>query len=192
MGLKIVHPNDSTHRATSIPAPYTAGRPEFRRAFTLFELVLVVLIIGIAAAAIVPAIGNNLHSSELSTAANMLASDIDFCASTCISQPEAPCAITFDTTHNQYSVIDVNSGGVLTAPMDGLPYVNDFATGRNAQIAGVTITGLVMGSGTLTSLTFDPYGKPVTTADFVITLTYNGQSMSVTVSHLTGDVSISG
>ncbi len=162
------------------------------RAYTLFELMLVVLIIGIAAAAIVPAVGNNVHSSSLRAAANVLAADIELCASDCIGQPGAPQAITFDAANNKYSVIDVHSGTTINHPMDSMPFVNDFSTGRNAQLKGVSITSLVMGAGTLTSLTFDMYGKPVTTADFVITLTYNSQTMTVTVKQGTGDVSIAG
>jgi prepilin-type N-terminal cleavage/methylation domain-containing protein len=163
-----------------------------RGGFTLFELVMVLLILGIAAAAIVPAVGTNLYSSKLKTAANVLAADIEFCSSECIAQPSAPRAITFDTTHNTYSVIDFNAGTVVNNPGDAMPYTNDFATGRNAQLNGVTITALTMGSGTLSALSFDAYGKPLVTADFVITLTYNGQNMMVTVKMGTGDVSISG
>jgi type II secretory pathway pseudopilin PulG len=155
-------------------------------------MVLVLLILGIAAAAIVPAVGTNLYSSKLKTAANVLASDIEFCSSECIAQPSAPRAITFDTTHNSYSVIDFNAGTVINNPGDAMAFTNDFATGRNAQLSGVSITALTMGAGTLTALSFDAYGKPLITADFVITLSYKGQTMTVTVKMGTGDVSISG
>jgi Tfp pilus assembly protein FimT len=176
----------------SLHLPRPLRRPYALRAFTLFELTLVLLIIGIAAAAIVPAIGNNIRSPRLKAAANVLAADIDLCASECIARPGSPRAITFDTTHNSYSLIDINAGTPIKHPSDGLPFNNDFATGRNSQLAGVTVTALTMGSGTLSTLTFDVYGKPLITADFVITLSYNGQSLKVTVKNLTGDVSISG
>ena len=104
----------------------------------------------------------------------------------------APYDATFDTANNSYSLTDAATGAVVAHPMDARPYTNDFATGRNAQLAGVAVTALVMGAGTLTTLTFDTYGKPVISADFVITLTYNGQAMTVTVKKGTGDVSIAG
>src|SRR5262245_48437538 len=132
---------------------------QFRGGFTLFELCLCVLIIGIAAAAIVPAVGNNVRSPRLKTAANVLAADIDFCASECIAQPGAPRKINFDTTANTYTLVD-NTGTTISHPMDGLAYVNDFSTGRNAQLAGVRITGIAVGAGTTTNLTFNAYGKP--------------------------------
>jgi prepilin-type N-terminal cleavage/methylation domain-containing protein len=168
------------------------GRRGVMGGFTLFEMVLVLLVIGIAAAAIVPAVGNNIRSPKLRTAANVLASDIEFCASECIAQPNAPRAINFDTTGNKYTVVDSNDGTAIKHPMDGQSYVNDFATGRNSQLSGVGITGLVMGSETLSSLTFSAYGRPTITADLVITLTYNNQTLQVTVKNGTGDVVISG
>ncbi len=160
--------------------------------FTFFELVLVLLIIGIAAAALVPAVNGNIRSPKLRTAANVLAADIEYCASECIAQPSSPRAITFDTVNNKYTVVDFSAGTAVTNPGDGQTFVNDFSTGRNAQLSGVSITGLAMGSGTLSALTFDAYGKPLITADFVITLSYNGQTMTITVKMGTGDVSIAG
>jgi Tfp pilus assembly protein FimT len=158
----------------------------------LFELLLVVMVIGIAAAAIVPAVGSNIRSPKLRQAANMLAADIEFCASECIAQPGAPRAVSFDTVHNSYKLIDVNAGATLTHPMDSQPYVNDFSTGRDAQLSGVSISSVVMGNGALSALTFNAYGRPTITADVVITLTYNGQNMTVTVKNNIGDVTIAG
>ena len=57
-----------------------------RRGFTLFEIVLTLLIISIAAAMVIPAAAN-ATSPRLRTAANVLAADIDFCSSECIAQP---------------------------------------------------------------------------------------------------------
>ncbi len=165
--------------------PRTTAR---RRAFTLFEMTVVVLIIGIAAAAILAAVGGDIRSSKLATAANVLASDIEFCQGECINHPDSLRQINFDLANNKYSV-QIGST-IVPHPADSLPFTNDFATGRNAQLSGVTLTGLAMGSGTLNVLTFDAYGRPSITADFVITLTYNGNTMHVTVKQTTGDVTI--
>ncbi len=162
------------------------------RGFTLFEILATLCIIGIAAATIVPAVGTNIRSPRLRTAANVLAADIDFCASECIAQPGAPRALSFDATNNKYTMIDSNSGTTSKFPGDGMDYVNDFSTGRNSQLSDVSITRLAMGAGTLTVLTFDSYGKPVITADFIITLTYKTQTILVTVKQGTGDVTITG
>ena len=163
-----------------------------RRAFTLFEIVLVVLILGIIAAALVPPLGNNLSSPRLRTAANVLAGDIDFCASECIAQPSAPRVITFDTANNKYTVLDFNASAPIKHPADSLDFINDFATGRNAQLAGVTLQSVVSGASPKTAVAFDAYGRPLLSSDLVITLAYHTQTLTVTVNASTGDVSIAG
>lgn len=162
------------------------------RAFTLMEILTVVCILGIIAAALVPPLENNVLSPRLRTAANTLAADIDFCASECIAQPSAPRAITFSTSTNQYSLIDFNAGIPLKFPADGQPYTNDFSTGRNAQLSGVTLQSVTSGGTPVTSVTFDAYGRPLLTADLILTLAFKGNTLTVTVKYTTGDISITG
>jgi prepilin-type N-terminal cleavage/methylation domain-containing protein len=163
-----------------------------RSAFTLFEMVMVILIMGIVAAALVPPLGNNLYSSRLRTAANVLAADIDYCASECIARPSAPRVIIFDTTANCYSILDFSASSPIKHPADGLDFINDFASGRNAQLNGVHIQSVVAGATPLTSLAFDSYGRPLINADATITLAFNGQTLALQVSATTGEVSITG
>jgi prepilin-type N-terminal cleavage/methylation domain-containing protein len=161
-----------------------------RGGFTIFELMLVVVVIGIVAAILVPAVGNNLKSSRLSTAANVLAADIEFCSSECITRPSNPRAIVFDLTLNKYTIQDLATSAIISHPADSLPFVNDFTTGRNSQLQGVTIRSIAMGNGTLNVLAFDAYGRPLITADMVITLAYANSTMTITVKKGTGDVTI--
>jgi Tfp pilus assembly protein FimT len=172
--------------------PPAAGRRGARGAFTFYEIMLVVLIVGIIAAALVPPLGNNLYSSRLRTAANVLAGDIDFCASECIAQPNALRAITFDTTGNKYTVLDFSAAVPVKHPADAKDFINDFATGRNAQLAGVSLTSVVSGGSAVSTVTFDAYGRPLLTSDLVITLAFQGQALTLTVSAATGDVAITG
>jgi len=162
------------------------------RAFTMFEIMLVVLIIGIVAAALAPPLGNNLYSPRLRTAANVLAGDIDFCASESIAQPNAPRSVLFDTTSNKYTLLDFLARTTLKHPADSQDFINDFATGRNAQLSGVTLRSVVSGGSAKSEVKFDAYGRPALTSDLVITLGYNGQTLTVTVSAATGDVAITG
>ncbi len=168
-----------------------ARRAEHCRAgYTLFEITLVVLIIGIAAGIFMAQTGGDLHSSRLSSAANVLASDIEFCQGDCINQPSAPRKIVFNTTLNTYSVVNTVTGVAISHPADGLAFTNDFATGRNAQLAGVSISSVTMGGAPMTVLQFDAYGRPLITSDLTVTLLYNGSTMGVVVKAGTGDVSI--
>jgi prepilin-type N-terminal cleavage/methylation domain-containing protein len=161
------------------------------RAFTLFEMVVVVLILGIVAAALVPPVGDNLYASRLRTAANILAADLDFCASECISQPSAPRAIVFNTAANSYTLIIFNSSTPIKYPADGSDFINDFASGRNAQLYGVRLQSITSGASSLTSLSFDAYGRPLSSSDVAITLAFNGRTLTVRISATTGEVTIS-
>ncbi len=172
--------------------PIQARRARRARAFTFFEVVMVILILGIIAAALVPPLGNNLYSPRLRTAANVLAADIDFCASESIAQPSSPRAIAFNTTGNRYTLLDFKALTALKNPADSRDYVNDFSTGRNAQLAGVTLQSVVSGGNPVSTVAFDAYGRPLLAADLVITLAFNSQTLTVTVKATTGDVSISG
>jgi Tfp pilus assembly protein FimT len=174
-------------RAPPYPKPCTLNPP---RAFSLFEMTLMILVLGIVAAALVPPVAGNLTSPRLRTAANILASDLEFCASESIAQPNAPRAIIFDIPNNRYSLKDFNAGTTLKYPGDGQDYINDFSTGRNAQLSGVTLSSVVSGVTTPTTVTYDAYGKPQLISNLVITLAYNSQTLTVTMNPSTGDVTI--
>ena len=158
------------------------------RGFTLYELLLVVLIVGICAATLVPAV-SNIRSPSLKQAANILAADVDFCMSECIAKPDAPRTLVFNLAGNSYKMVDP-ANATIAHPADGMPYQNDFATGRTAALAGVRLVSVVVGATTPTRLTFDSYGRPLITGDMAITMSYQGQTMVVTVKAGTGDVTI--
>jgi prepilin-type N-terminal cleavage/methylation domain-containing protein len=179
-------------KAPNAKISHSATRHSAWRGFSLFEMTLVVLILGIIAAALIPPIGNNLTSPRLRTAANVLATDLEYCASESIAQPGAPRSITFDLVNNKYTLKDVNAGTTLKFPGDGQDYINDFATGRNVQFAGVTITSVVAGVATPATIAFDAYGKPQLLNNLVITLSYNSRTLTVTLNSATGDVTIAG
>jgi CubicO group peptidase (beta-lactamase class C family) len=77
----------------------------------------------------------------------------------------------------------------LKHPADGLPYLNDFQSGRTARLRGVTITAAIVTGGA--SLAFDLYGRPVNqAANATIRLSNGTSSITLTVDRLTGEVSM--
>ncbi|MEI8196102.1 MAG: hypothetical protein WCI73_09355, partial [Phycisphaerae bacterium] len=87
----------------------------------------------------------------------------------------------------------------INHPADSMPFRNDFATGRNAALTGVTLTGVTnvpngpgAAGAALPTLAFNSFGVPVTTLpqNLTITLVADGSQMIVTVDYSTGDVSI--
>ena len=162
------------------------------RGFTLFELTIVVLVIGLISVVAIPAMVSARTAPGLRAAANMLAADIEYCQSACINTPQALQVVQFDTTNNKYWVALASSPNTpSTHPADGLPYSNDFQTGRSAALNGVSISGAVLNGGT--TLAFDAYGRPQTGGvNAVITLSATNGTVTVTVDGATGDISIGG
>jgi prepilin-type N-terminal cleavage/methylation domain-containing protein len=160
------------------------------RGFTFAELAIVVLIVGIIALLAIPAMNNNMSSPRLSTSANVLAADIEFCLSECVARPNDPRVIVFDTTNNKYSIVSLNTSYVIANPTDQQPYVTDFATGRSASFVGVQMTKVASGATAVSVLAFDAYGRPLLSSDLAITLSYQNQTMTVKVNAATGEVGI--
>ena len=188
------------------PPPITLGPRAIhpaRRAYTLAELLIVVLIIGVIGLIAIPQT-TGMRSPRLKTAANVLAADLEFCQSQCINDPGNPYVVSFDTVNNAYALTTPPVAPAPTAtpvnhPADGLPFRNDFATGRNAALAGVTLTSVTNvpngpgnGGAAVPTLAFSSFGVPQTTLpqNLTITLTADGSQMVVTVDYATGDVSI--
>jgi prepilin-type N-terminal cleavage/methylation domain-containing protein len=167
---------------------YAAGcRP--RRGFTLFEVILVVVVVGLIGMLAVPEF-TGTSRMRLTTAANVLAADIEFCENDCITHPNDLRVIKFNTTSNTYWMALASAPDTpVSHPEDSLPYLNDFRTGRNVHLAGISISSISIGSGA-TSITPDAYGCPNLSADATITLTDGTYSITVTVNANTGDVTI--
>jgi prepilin-type N-terminal cleavage/methylation domain-containing protein len=172
-----------------------SNRHSGRRGFTLFEMITSVLIIGVIGAMVVPAVMATTGVSGLRTASNMLASDVEYVESACISMPQSMRVLRIDVAANKYWIAAASNPDMpIASPADGQPYANDFATGRSARLSGVKIQS-VAGAGNGTSLTvaFDAYGLPRTGgSNVVIILTASGGTMTITIDGTTGELTITG
>jgi type II secretion system protein H len=83
------------------------NRRKISPAFTLVEVLIVLMVIGIIAAIAVP-LYVSAASTQLRTAANMIASDLEYAKSMSISTGQSH-SIVFDTTAESYSI--KNSAG---------------------------------------------------------------------------------
>ena len=63
--------------------------------FTLVEVLIVVMVIGIAAVVALPMLGDS-HGTRLAAAARLLMADLAFAQVESIAHPDDPCVIVFD------------------------------------------------------------------------------------------------
>jgi Tfp pilus assembly protein FimT len=170
--------------------PQRDGYGHRAEAFTLFELLLIVCILAVVGMLAMPKLSGSSRI-RLATAANVLAGDIEFCENECITNPQALRVIRFDSANTRYWIAPASSPTVpINHPLDSQPYLNDFATGRNARLSGTTISAVTLPNGSST-LTPDAYGCPGLASNATIILTDGQYKVTVTVDGSTGDVSIS-
>jgi general secretion pathway protein H len=159
------------------------ARPIGRRvaAFTLVEVLVVVLILGIAAAMVVPQM-LKAGSLSIQAAARMVVSDIVFAQNEAIARQQTRQFVV-DAEGNGYSVTD-GEGDAVPAPWLGGTLVVDFDTDRRFQ--GVEIVQPDFGGSA--TLGFDELGTP--TAGGTVDLITNGYRYRVTVTAFTGRVEV--
>ena len=76
-----------------------------RAGFSLIELIIVLLILGIGAATVVPAVGRTLGKARLDRAASVMAADLQL-AHTTAARRRAPVRMSVDTTNRIVRIVD--------------------------------------------------------------------------------------
>lgn len=133
-----------------------------RRAFTLIELLIVCVILGIAGAMVIPAMGET-NVLRIQAAVRTVVADITFAQSDAVAFQERR-ALMFDVDESTYRVVQVpgnNLDAVNNTMYDpsrpGGLFVETFT---DAKFGGARITAVDFGSGSR-NLIFDALGGPV-------------------------------
>jgi type II secretion system protein H len=151
--------------------------------FTLIEMMIVVVIIGIAAAMAVPMISSGA-SFQVRSAANLVAADLEYAKSMAISRGQ-PYKVVFDATDESYQIKD--SADTAIAPPGRKNIVRFGSGGQLTEVAIVSAS--FGGTGTVT---FDYLGSPQSlTSEGVVTLQAGGITKTVRVEPVTGFISVS-
>jgi prepilin-type N-terminal cleavage/methylation domain-containing protein len=131
-------------------------------AFTLVEILVVVIILGIAGAIIVPNLGTR-DDLKASAAARVIMADLIYTQNLAITN-QGNRYMAFDIVGKNYSVTD-SSGGVISHPVEHVPYIQyfDAASGRNIPNVKLISTNFVGLSGQVQkTIGFDELGTPLT------------------------------
>lgn len=177
-------------------------RPALAQAFTLVEILVVIVILGIAATLIIPQMS---AASDLraAAAARVLIADLTYAQN---------CAITTQKTHyvkfttaaasDTYSVLDAVSPTehVVRHPVTQMQFTQVLGQGGASGLAGARLGDLTFGAGTATTIAFDSLGSPysysatdglVALADAgTVDVTCNGFTLRIAVEPYTGELSV--
>ena len=158
------------------------------RAFTLIELLMVMVLIGIAFGLALPMMGDS-KELRLRAAARMLAADIEFAQNESIAHGDDSRLIKFDTTEHEYWIATVSDPDTpITDLVRKEPFLVSFGTGRASGTSGVTIQSISLGGDD--ELRFNAYGVPDQTTDASVTLACGPATMTIQVAAGSGEVSI--
>jgi len=153
----------------SDPRPHEPLRPS---GFTVIELIVVIVIIGILAATVIPKINFGTTSSTVSSwgAAYMIASDIRY-TQECAMASMVSKSISFTSGQSVYTFPATTPSTSSLDPTGRLP-------------SGVTI-------GATITFTFNSLGEPEESTSNSVTVTVGGITRTITVTQYTGMATIS-
>ncbi len=129
-----------------------------RSAFTLVEILVVVVILGIAAAVILPQVGNR-DDVRTASAARMMMADLAYAQSRAVSTQRRQY-VRFDLANNAYEVLDqfTPSEQLITHPVNKSPFRVLLGSGRKDDLKDVVLDQVSF--DTRLVIAFDEMGTP--------------------------------
>jgi prepilin-type N-terminal cleavage/methylation domain-containing protein len=138
-------------------APTERRHAPATRAFTLIEILVVVVILGIAAAIVVPAIGSR-DDLKATSAARMIMADLIYAQNRAISQQKKHY-VRFDPAAETYEVLDaISPAKLITHPVEVSPFLVKLGSAGPGPIRDVLIDVADFDGKTI--LMFDELGTP--------------------------------
>ncbi len=157
-----------------------------RRAFTLVEILITVVVMAIVVGVAVPSLSSN-DRARLVGAVGMVASDLEFAQSVALADPSDPGVFKARPDGTGYWIATASDTATpILSAYSNDPYSITFGTGIAAELTGVTI-GVAQASD---EVQFDGFGRIAGMADITVTVTNASGSMDIIVKATTGVVNI--
>ena len=139
------------------------NKRHFRRGFTLVEIIIVVVILGIAALMAVPMV-SSAADMQVRSAANRIAADLDYAKGMAITHQQS-YSVVFSPSSESYEirVEPAGSGDVIDHPVNPGSFSVDFSTDRN--LSSVDLVDADFDSDISNAITFDYLGSPYSGLD---------------------------
>ena len=158
-----------------------------RRAFSLINVLITVAVMAIVAAAVLPSIASG-NQVNVTGAAYLIASDLEYAQSISLATPDDPALVCFDTAAAAYWIARADDPDTPILRANGRdPYRVAFGEADAAAAADVTIT---LAGALDDAIAFDGFGRLVTLNDATITLAGQQGVRRVRVDADTGVVTI--
>jgi len=159
-----------------------------RDGFTIVEIMIVVSILAIASALVLPTF-RDAGSTQLRSAAKLLAADLDAAKVESLAHADDPRVVVFDTTNHAYHLAArSDSATPITNPFGRKPYAVTLGSGRAAALGMVQIQSVDLDGDD--ELGFGLYGQLDQTTPATITLAAEGATLTLTIDPATGEATI--
>ena len=155
------------------------GKNRPTAAFTLIEILVVLVILAIAVAIVVPAFSSS--GLQAVSAARMIAADLQYAQNVAITT-QGPVTVTFDPADNSYSLS--NASGALIHPMNKGAYSIDFGSQSGFEQVGIVSANF----GGTSAVTFDEMGAPDSAGS--VTVQAGANVYVINVAGITGRVTV--
>jgi prepilin-type N-terminal cleavage/methylation domain-containing protein len=183
-GLLIRH----EEKGAGAPSLRSKGGGRTVRAFSLVEMLIVIMVLAILAAVVVPLSGST-EATRLMAAARLLVVDIEFAQHLSITHPDDPALLKIDQANNRYWVAQASDVDTpVTDPGSLKPLLGQFGAGRGTPYTGVTIQSYSLDGDE--ELHFSGVGLPDQTSDATVVLASGVHTMTITVAATSGEVSV--
>lgn len=173
-------------KATPLHFASTTRPARRARGYTLVEVLMVVVIVGIAAAVVVPQM-LEAGSMQIQSAGRMVIADIIYAQNEAIAQ-QANRKLVFDPAQNSYKITDASGNALASSWRMGGGGTTDYTVSFTGDSRFDRVKLSAAAFNNATTLEFDPLGGPL--AGGTVDLVSGNLKYRISVADYTGRVTI--